>query len=118
MSLTHERSEAVQRGIQEMRCAFVDCTLNATLAVALVEYIELLERTRLPFAPYLSDRVDGVKGHYLIARWNPEGFREVWNLVTGEWSRTPMGFLTYDQAIQVLRGVVLNPASCLEFKKL
>lgn len=44
------------------------------------------------WVPYLSDRADGVKGHYAIARWNPRGYREVWNLRRHEWGLTAMMF--------------------------
>lgn len=60
---------------------------------------------REPWIPYLSDRADGVKGHYAIARWNPDGYREVWNLRGRGWGSFSDDALTLDEARDLLKGM-------------
>ena len=56
---------------------------------------------------YLSDRADGVRGHYAIARWNPRGYREVWNLHSHRWSSASDGVLTLAEATELLKNIVI-----------
>lgn len=66
-----------------------------------------IERT--PWLPYLSDRADGVKGHYALARWNPAGYREVWNLRSHQWTAFSDDVLTLDEALGMLRTISFHP---------
>ncbi|SEJ23455.1 hypothetical protein SAMN04244572_03212 [Azotobacter beijerinckii] len=61
--------------------------------------------------PYLSDRADGVKGHYAIARHNPAGYREVWNLHRHKWAAFSDDILTLEQALELMRQVAIPTAS-------
>ena len=58
---------------------------------------------REPWTPYLSDRADGVPGNYAIARWNPAGYREVWNLRKQAWGSFSDDVLTHEQAHGLLQ---------------
>jgi hypothetical protein len=64
-----------------------------------------------PWVPYLSDRADGVKGHYAICRWNPGsrglGYREAWNLRSHSWASCSDEVLTLEQAQKLLAGLTL-----------
>ena len=62
---------------------------------------------REPWILYLSDRADGVKGRYAIARWNPSGFREVWNMHSHRWSSASEEVLTLDEANALLKALVI-----------
>ena len=55
------------------------------------------------WVPYLSDRADGVSGHYAIARWNPRGYREVWNLRRHAWGAYSDDVLSLEEADTLLR---------------
>lgn len=66
---------------------------------------------RDPWVPYLSDRADGVKGRFAIARMNPAGYREVWNLRRHCWSAFSDDVLTFDQAGALLKEIVIPTAS-------
>jgi hypothetical protein len=55
------------------------------------------------WGPYLSDRADGVSGHYAIARWNPRGYREVWNLRRHAWGAYSDDVLSLEEADTLLR---------------
>ncbi len=66
---------------------------------------------RQPWAPYLSNRADGVKGHYAIARWNPKGYREVWNLHSHRWSSASEDVLSLESAEYLLRQIVIPTRS-------
>lgn len=57
------------------------------------------------WAPYLSDRADGVRGHYAIARWNPRGYREVWNLRLHRWASASDGVMRLEEAASLLRQI-------------
>ncbi|MDM0041830.1 hypothetical protein QTI05_22510 [Variovorax sp. J22R193] len=65
------------------------------------------EEAREPWLLYLSDRADGVKGRYAIARWNPAGYREVWNLRRHRWSSASDDVLTLEEAHALLKTVTL-----------
>lgn len=60
-----------------------------------------------PWVPYLSDRADGVRGHYAICRWNPRGYREAWNLRSHSWASCSDEVLTLEQAQKLLAGLTL-----------
>ena len=60
--------------------------------------------------PYLSDRADGVQGHYAIARHNPAGYREVWNLRSHRWASASDEVLTHDEALAILRKLEMPTA--------
>lgn len=65
------------------------------------------------WVPHLSDRADGVAGHYAIARWNPAGYREVWNLRSHRWASASDDVLCLEEADSLLRQIVIptvNPA--------
>jgi ribosomal protein L37AE/L43A len=61
-----------------------------------------------PWVPYLSDRADGVKGHYAIARWTPKGYREVWNLRSHQWASCSDDVLTLEDANALLIELTLS----------
>jgi hypothetical protein len=66
---------------------------------------------RVPYMPYLSDRADGCKGHYAIARWVPDrDVREVWNLRRHHWAAFSDEVLTLEQATELLRKLVIPSA--------
>lgn len=65
---------------------------------------------RQPLLLYLSDRADGVAGHYAIARWNPAGYREVWNLRSHRWSSFSDDVLNLEQAQELLKQVAIPTA--------
>ncbi|MBQ5963187.1 Lar family restriction alleviation protein [Massilia sp. ZL223] len=88
----------------------------ALLAMPLEQVVGMVQgcastATGEPWVPYLSDRADGVAGHYAIARWNPAGYREVWNLFHHEWSAFSDAVLTHDRACELLRDVVIPTAA-------
>lgn len=60
-----------------------------------------------PWVPYLTDRADGVAGHYAIARWNPAGYREVWNLRNHRWASASDDVLCLEEADSLLRQIVI-----------
>lgn len=64
-----------------------------------------------PWLPYLSDRADGVKGRYAIARHNPAGYREVWNLRRHCWSAFSDEVLTMDEALAILQKLTMPTAA-------
>jgi len=66
---------------------------------------------REPWLLYLSDRADGVKGRYAIARWNPKGYREVWNLRSHRWAAYSDEVLTLDEACALLKTVTFATPS-------
>lgn len=59
------------------------------------------------WVPYLSDRADGVAGHYAIARWNPAGYREVWNLRSHRWASASDDVMSLEEADSLLRQIVI-----------
>lgn len=61
-----------------------------------------VEPAREPWIPYLSDRADGVQGHYAICRWNPKGYREAWSLYRETWGSASEEVLTLEQAQRLL----------------
>ena len=65
---------------------------------------------RQPWEPYLSDRANGVKGSYAIARWNPKGYREVWNLWSHRWASASDDVLTLTKAESLLQAIVIPTA--------
>ncbi|MNG28618.1 hypothetical protein D3C85_372840 [compost metagenome] len=64
---------------------------------------------RTPYAPYLADRADGCKGHYAIARWNPAGYQEVWNLRRHAWGSFSDDVLTLTEAEDMLKSISFHP---------
>lgn len=70
------------------------------------------EPAREAWSPMLSDRADGVSGHYAIVRWNPAGYREVWNLRSHEWASASDEVLTLDEATRLLQS--MRPSSKAE----
>lgn len=66
---------------------------------------------RIPWQPYIDNFADGVKGHYAIARWNPAGYREVWNLWNHSWSSASEDVLTYDEALVLLESITIQERS-------
>jgi hypothetical protein len=63
-----------------------------------------------PWVPYLSDRADGCKGRYAIARRHPDGYSEFWNLRSHRWSSASEDVLTLDQAQELMRNLVIPTA--------
>jgi hypothetical protein len=59
------------------------------------------------WVPYLSDRADGVQGHYAIARWNPRGYREVWNLRRHAWSAFSDDVMSLEEADYLLQQITI-----------
>lgn len=82
---------------------FDDCEDAAKLIRELVQ--------RQPWMPYLSDRADGCKGRYAIARWNPAGYREVWNLRTHKWAAFSDEVLSLEQAHNLLCHLTIPTAA-------
>lgn len=66
-----------------------------------------LATNRLPWLPYLIDRADGVKGRYAIARWNPKGYREVWNMHSHCWSSASEEPISLDEANDLLSRITI-----------
>ena len=64
-----------------------------------------------PWIPYLTDRADGVPGHYAISRWNPAGYREVWSLRSHRWASASDEVLTREQAENLLRNIHIPTAA-------
>jgi hypothetical protein len=64
-----------------------------------------------PWVPYLSDRADGVRGHYAICRWNPHGYREAWNLRSHCWASCSDEVLTLEHARKLLAGLTVPPTA-------
>lgn len=62
------------------------------------------------WCPRLTDRADGVKGHYAIARTHPNGYREVWNLRRHEWNAFSDDVLTLEDAQTLLKAIVIPTA--------
>lgn len=63
-----------------------------------------------PWVPYLSDRADGCSGHYAIARHNPAGYREVWNVRLHKWASASDEVLSLEQASELMRKLVMPTA--------
>lgn len=63
------------------------------------------------YLPFLSNRADGVDGHYAIGRYNPSGYYEYWNLRSHKWSSCSDDVLTIEQATELLHKVEIptNP---------
>lgn len=62
---------------------------------------------REAWVPYLVDRADGVKGHYAIGRWNPRGYREVWNLHSHRWAAYSDDVMSLEEADSLLRQITI-----------
>lgn len=65
---------------------------------------------RKAWGPYLSDKADGVCGHYAICRWNPAGYRETWNLRSHRWASASDEVLTIETATDLLKRLVIPTA--------
>lgn len=76
--------------------------------------VQTAEDERAAWSPYLVDRADGVKGHYAIARWNPRGYQEVWNLRRHCWSSASDEALCYEEADELLRQISIPTAQALQ----
>lgn len=63
---------------------------------------------RQPWEPFLSDRADGVRGHYAICRMHPKGYREAWNLRSHQWTSASDEVLTLEEAQALLREITLR----------
>lgn len=63
------------------------------------------------WAPYLVDRADGVKGRFAIARRNPKGYQEVWNLRKHCWASASDEVLTREEAEELLRKITIPTTS-------
>lgn len=75
------------------------------LSKALWDYPEAFSGDHVPaWVPYLSDRADGVQGHFAIARYDPiQKVREVWNLRNDCWASASDEVLTLDEALALLK---------------
>lgn len=80
---------------------------HETLRRALVDFPLDAETAATPYTPYLSDRADGCKGHYAVARLTPNGTREVWNLCRGGWSAFSDGVLSEAEAMNLLKEITM-----------
>lgn len=69
-----------------------------------------VQPARQPWEPYLSDRADGVRGRYAIARWNPRGYREVWSLWSHRWASASEDVLTLEKAESLLQAIIIPTA--------
>lgn len=78
-----------------------DCTQVKILAVE--------KQHRNPWEVYLADRADGCKGHFAIARWNPGGYQEVWNLRKHTWAAASDEVLTLEEAQKMLQSISFHP---------
>lgn len=68
------------------------------------------EQQPVAWLPYLADAADGVTGHYAIARKNPAGYREVWNLRCHQWAAFSDEVLTKDEALAILKKLEMPTA--------
>ena len=60
-----------------------------------------------PWAIRLFDMADGVKGHYAIGRYNPEGFYQYWNLKAHKWAACSDEVLTIQDANSLLEKIII-----------
>jgi hypothetical protein len=102
--------EALEPLIVERTCEAMDAGEKAIAAIK--EALAQPEQSTtcvepVAWVPYLSDRADGVKGHYAIARWNPRGYREVWNLRRHEWGAYSDDVLSLEEADTLLRLITI-----------
>jgi hypothetical protein len=107
-SRTHDLHYAIQR-FHDLIC------VNATIKAAQMAADVIRESAAQPapvqepvaWVPYLSDRADGVQGHYAIARWNPRGYREVWNLRRHAWSAFSDDVMSLEEADYLLQQITI-----------
>jgi hypothetical protein len=97
----YERSQAGSRNRQ------ADADL---IRAALAARPAQTEQQPVAWLPYLSDGADGVTGHYAIARKNPAGYREVWNLRRHHWAAFSDEVLTMDEALAILEKLEMPTA--------
>lgn len=78
--------------------AFVDEIERAVL-------YKVSQQEPVPYLPFLSNRADGVDGHYSIGRYNPNLYYEYWNLKAHKWSSCSDEILTLSQATELLQKI-------------
>ena len=102
--------EKIERAYEELR-AIIDGGSESFTHEDAVQYLKdklaTPEQEPVAWVPYLSDRADGVKGRYAIARWNPRGYREVWNLRRHEWGAYSDDVLSLEEADTLLRLITI-----------
>lgn len=107
----HKKADATQAKFQEL----VEETRSALAAAPAQEHATQLagqgQDGQTPWLPYLSDCADGVRGHYAIARRNPSGYREVWNLRSHQWAAASDEVLTLEEALAILRKLEMPTAT-------
>lgn len=67
----------------------------------------ILFENRATWEPYLSDRADGVKGHYAICRKHKDGYRQAWSMTSHRWSSASEDVLTLDQANALMQAIAI-----------
>lgn len=82
-------------------------TKIATLLTEALTQRPAAQTEREAWVPYLVDRADGVKGHYAIGRWNPRGYREVWNLHSHRWAAYSDDVMSLEEADSLLRQITI-----------
>ena len=82
---------------------------EAIRAYALAAIAAATKQPRRNWIPYLSDRADGVRGHYAICRWNTGGYQEAWSLYREQWGSASEEVLTLEQAEKLLRTCKFDP---------
>lgn len=92
--------------------AIEDCSEAQAIYAAMLAAAPAAPVAQEPVAwlPYLADRADGVQGHYAIARHNPAGHREVWNLRSHRWAAFSDDVLTKEQALDLLQKLTIPTA--------
>lgn len=110
--MTTELTKAAQQALEQLE--FLNaCYPHKTAADAIAALQSALtqrpaaQTEREAWAPYLVDRADGVKGHYAIGRWNPRGYREVWNLHTHRWAAYSDDVMSLEEADSLLRQITI-----------
>lgn len=97
-----------QRLWDSSHTAYTDKAIPAAIALrsALSEQPAPVQEP-VAWVPYLSDRADGVQGHYAIARWNPRGYREVWNLRRHAWGAFSDDVMSLEEADYLLQQITI-----------
>ena len=101
--MTDMSKEAMKLALEALEGS-TDKTISIRAMKALREALaEQPAQQQVAWVPYLSDRAAGVSGHYAIARWNPRGYREVWNLRRHAWGAYSDDVLSLEEADTLLR---------------
>jgi hypothetical protein len=106
--MTHTKDEALKLALGALERYQVkrqDFDRFADEITAIKQALEQPVQEPVAWVPYLSDRADGVQGHYAIARWNPRGYREVWNLRRHTWGAFSDDVMSLEEADYLLQQI-------------